>query len=83
MVHEFGSFVSRRTRHASRRGWVILKASVSEIKAARRKSGLSQAKAAELIGFSFRSWQSWEQGQRPMRKELLELFKLKASPIKV
>ncbi len=50
----------------------------SEIIKARHKAGLSQLQAGQLIGFTRRAWQAWEYGQNPMRKELLELFRMKA-----
>ena len=43
--------------------------------AAREKSGLTQAAAGTLIGYSRRAWQSWELGKRAMRPALLETFK--------
>lgn len=50
------------------------KPSPSEIKAARRKSGLTQEKAAALIGYSLRTWQEWEGGRRIMRRSTLNYF---------
>ena len=47
----------------------------AEIKRARLKAGLSQSQAAKLIGYSTRSWQSWEGGQRTMRLLTFLFFK--------
>lgn len=35
-----------------------------EMKAWRQRTGLSQAKAAQMIGCGRRSWQVWEAGER-------------------
>lgn len=48
-----------------------------QIKAVRKKAGLTQAQAAELIGYSKRAWQDWEQGRKPMRDAAMDLFLLK------
>ncbi|WP_312283396.1 helix-turn-helix domain-containing protein [Candidatus Igneacidithiobacillus taiwanensis] len=48
-----------------------------QIKAVRLKAGLTQAQAAELIGYSKRAWQDWEQGRKPMRDAAMDLFLLK------
>lgn len=44
------------------------------IKEARQKAGLSQREAAELIGYSHRAWQYWEQGKRKMKIPVFEYF---------
>lgn len=44
------------------------------IRAARAKSGLSQARAASLIGYACRSWEDWEAGRRKMRRTTLAEF---------
>ena len=48
-----------------------------QIKAVRKKAGLTQAEAAELIGYSKRAWQDWEQGRKPMRDAAMDFFLLK------
>lgn len=48
-----------------------------QIKAVRLKAGLTQAEAAELIGYSKRAWQDWEQGRKPMRDATMDYFLLK------
>lgn len=45
------------------------------IRKAREWAGLTQEQAAALIGYSRRSWQSWEGGQRTMRAVTLAAFK--------
>ncbi len=45
----------------------------AEIKAWRESAGLTQAKAAALIGYTARAWENWEQGIRPMRAALFDL----------
>ena len=37
------------------------------IRKARSNAGLTQREAANLIGYSRRSWQEWESGRRNMR----------------
>jgi len=46
----------------------------SDIKAARAASGLSQRRAASLIGYACRSWEDWEGGRRKMRATTLAEF---------
>jgi DNA-binding transcriptional regulator YiaG len=48
-----------------------------QIKEARRKAGLSQTAAAELIYSTLRTWQDWEAGIARMYPGLFELFLLK------
>lgn len=38
------------------------------------EAGLTQKQAAELIGYSYRSWQEWEGGRRKMKKVLFDSF---------
>lgn len=45
-----------------------------QIKAARKKSRLTQKQAGALIDYSMRAWQSWEGGHRKMRKILFDEF---------
>jgi len=49
-----------------------------KIKAARKKAGLTQTEAAELIGAAMRTWQDWESGARNMPIAKWELWLLKA-----
>ncbi len=48
-----------------------------QIKAARKKLGLTQKQAAELIGVSSKTWQQWELGQRLMHEAFWVLFESK------
>ncbi len=48
-----------------------------QIKAVRLKAGLTQKEAAELISYSKRAWQDWEQGRKPMRDAVMDFFLLK------
>ena len=50
-----------------------------KIRAARKKAGLTQTQAAELIGAAMRSWQDWESGARNMPAAKWELFKIKSA----
>jgi len=43
---------------------------------ARRKTGLSQAKFAELLGVSVRTLQDWEQGRRHPSRAALSLIEI-------
>ena len=52
-----------------------------EIKAARKKAGLSQTAAAELVHSGLRTWQQWEAGDRRMHPGLWELFRLKIATL--
>ena len=56
---------------ASEPEWYILP---YRIKEARQKAGLSQRAAAELIGYSYKAWQYWEQGKRKMKVPVFEYF---------
>jgi len=49
----------------------------STIRQARTNAGLTQREAAELLGVKERRWQSWEQGERNMPRQLWELWCLK------
>jgi DNA-binding transcriptional regulator YiaG len=49
-----------------------------EIKAARIAFGLTQAKAADLLHSSERSWQDWEAGRRKMHPAFWDLWRAKA-----
>jgi transcriptional regulator with XRE-family HTH domain len=48
-----------------------------DLKAARRKSGLTQSEAAKLVYTVIDNWQNWEQGRYPMLPALYELFLFK------
>ncbi|MDP3844301.1 MAG: XRE family transcriptional regulator [Oxalobacteraceae bacterium] len=55
-----------------------LKSPTSEqIRATRKKSGLSQTAAAKLIYSTLRTWQDWEAGKAHMHPGLWELFRRK------
>ena len=47
------------------------------IKQTRIDTGLTQTKAAELIGAKLRTWQDWESGMRNMPCAKWELFLIK------
>jgi len=49
---------------------------VSSVTEARRKTGLSQAKFAELLGVSVRTLQDWEQGRRQPSRAAASLIKI-------
>lgn len=49
-----------------------------EIKALRKKAGLSIHQAAQLCHVNDRTWGRWEAGDRRMPEGALELFKIKA-----
>ena len=48
-----------------------------DVRAARQAAGLTQEKAAEIIGATRRAWQEWEGGRRNMPPAKLELFQIK------
>lgn len=45
-----------------------------ELKATRRRLGLSQAKAAAQVHVSPRTWARWESGERHMPEGVVHLF---------
>ncbi len=47
----------------------------SDIKAAREALGLSQPKAAALLGLPVRTWRSWELGERNMPDAMWRLWR--------
>jgi DNA (cytosine-5)-methyltransferase 1 len=51
----------------------------SVIEAERRRAGLTQTRAAELVHGSLRGWQQWEAGDRRMHPAFWELFLLKVN----
>lgn len=51
--------------------------SPSDIRAARQDAGLTQERAAHLIGAARRAWQEWEAGRRNMPWAKWELFQIK------
>ncbi len=48
----------------------------AELRAARLAAGLSQAKAAQLMGYSLGAWRKWEAGTRPIPAKLLHFFRM-------
>lgn len=48
--------------------------SAKKLKAARRRSGLSQARAAEACSVSLRSWQYYEAGKIIPRQPMIEWY---------
>lgn len=53
----------------------------NQIKAARKKAGLTQSTAAELIWSTLRTWQDWEAGIARMHPAIWFAFKLKSKNI--
>ena len=51
--------------------------SPAEVRRAREKAGLTQAKASALIGATLRAWQYWEAGERKMPAAKWELWLIK------
>lgn len=47
---------------------------MSDIKAKRIKSGMTQTQASELIGVHPRTWQRWESGESRMPRSAQMLF---------
>lgn len=60
---------------AGRTGWRFTAATYPIVRA-REKSGLSQAKFAELLGVSVRTVQDWEQGRREPNAAAKTLLKV-------
>ena len=54
----------------------ILDISASPVAEARKKTGLSQAKFAELLGVSVRTLQDWEQGRRQPSRAAASLIQI-------
>ncbi len=52
-----------------------------EIKEARRNAGLTQTKAAHMIGKTCRTWQMYEAGSLAMGPALWELFQIKIAAL--
>lgn len=54
-----------------------------QIRAARKAAGLTQAEAASLVhAASYRTWQDWEAGRRPMPLMAWELFCIKCARLR-
>ena len=49
----------------------------SDLKAFRITAGLTQTEAGALVGAAFRTWQSWEAGDRKIPEAKWELFCMK------
>jgi DNA-binding transcriptional regulator YiaG len=50
-----------------------------QLKAVRKRAGLTQTEAASLIYSKLRTWQDWEAQATRMHPAILELFMLKIS----
>lgn len=50
--------------------------SKSQIRKTRKAARLTQAQAAELIGYTRASWARWENGSVKMRMRMFETFKM-------
>lgn len=48
-----------------------------QIKAARKRLGLTQTQAGAIVGVTLRAWQYWETGNRKMDRAKWELFLIK------
>ncbi len=48
----------------------------AELRRVRLGAGLSQAKAADIMGYSLGAWRKWEAGTRPIPSKLLHFFKM-------
>jgi len=48
-----------------------------ELRQAREAAGLTQGRAAGLVGSSLRAWSAWETGDRRMPVSKWELFRIK------
>lgn len=46
---------------------------------ARKKLGITQAQAAELLHCHYRTWEQWEAGKRKMHPAFWELWRIKVS----
>lgn len=57
--------------------WSMNSPTPEEVKAARKKAGLTQTEAANLIYYTLSGWQKAEDGSRKMSKSAWELFLLK------
>lgn len=53
-----------------------------EIRAARKRSGLTQTEAGALIYCTLRGWQDWEGGKNPMHPAFWDLFRRKARELR-
>lgn len=62
--------------HPNRSTRLLPSPAPDEIRAARAAAGHSQHAAAATIGASFRAWQQWEAGERPMPAGLYQLYML-------
>lgn len=65
----------------------MIRPTSTEIRAARKRAGLTQTAAAALIGKPLRTWQGWETAEgiaahRKMDAALWELWLLKVSTVK-
>lgn len=49
---------------------------VAELRAHRAALGLTQHSAAKVLDVTLRTYQGWEQGERPMRAALWRFFQL-------
>ncbi|MGB0360462.1 MAG: helix-turn-helix domain-containing protein [Endozoicomonas sp.] len=59
-----------------RRGQSSMNPTPQQIKKVRQDAGLSQQKAAELLGVSLRTWGYWEAGEYRMRSQSWRLFNI-------
>ena len=64
------------TTHPRRSTRVLPPPTPDEIRAARDAAEHTQHTAAATIGASFRAWQQWEAGERPMPPAMLQLYLL-------
>jgi len=53
----------------------------TQVRAARKAAGLTQAEAAALVYHTRRAWQNWELEKREMDPAVFELFQIKTGQI--
>lgn len=60
-----------------------LKPTADDIKDARRKAGITQTVAANLLHTTCRVWQQWEAGDRKMHPAFYDLFLRRSKELKI
>lgn len=70
-VHEAGA-----TYRTSKQTLPRKKLNVSDVKAIREKTGLSQSRFATVMGVSVRTLQNWEQGHRTPQGPAISLLRI-------
>lgn len=57
----------------------LFRMTAEQVRTARTRAKLTQARAGEMIGASAKLWGQWESGYRNMPQAKWELFKLRAA----